>query len=342
MSRTRNNGLSNPRIPDPVAFRVKRWTEPNDEQVREITAALMGFVTPQAINFTGVFIHVEVERDGREYARHSLSGRVAGISTLISSRSWRFLVKNVGSCPAKVSGPREQDRSNYLKYGLGLLQPGVCLGLSPTTSAGNFSDSRLCTTDGVCLRNPLGNVVIVAANHGFPDSDEVFHPTTVTEEMIGEIKERWVAQDVAMVELRPSIEFSNREYFNATPPRRLLRLSQSSYGQWCTADGMSCGTIFLQREGRRVSEPRYQFEEMATTGIMIPVLRFHQEALYSALGPVGGEVSEGICGTPIVEEDTRSAEQDRGGVCEFFRMASDTMAVCSCLDEIIDRSWELY
>jgi hypothetical protein len=35
--------------------------------------------------------------------------------------------------------------------------------------------------------------------------------------------------------------------------------------------------------------------------------------------------SEGICRASIVKEDISIAEQDGGGVCGFFRMASDTM-----------------
>ena len=66
------------------------------------------------------------------------------------------------------------------------------------------------------------------------------------------------------------------------------------------------------------------------------------EGLYSVYEPVGGDVLDGICGAPIVEEDTSSEEKDGGGVCGFFRMAGATMAACPCLDEIIDSSWELY
>ena len=264
MSRIINNGLRNPRLPDPVPFRVQRWTEPNDEQVKEITAALMSFVVIKAINFTGVFIHVELNQDGRKYERHSLPGRVAGISTLYHMGPEDFwsdmsdhALSRLFDPNTVLNGSNQEDRSNYLQHGTGVLQPGVCLGSSPTTTAGAYSDSQMCTTAGVRLRNSSGKIVVIAANQGFLDSAEVFHPTTITGEKIGEIYERWIAQDIAMVQLQPAIQFSNKDYFNATPPRRLLRLGQSSYGQWCTADGMSCGTIFLQREGRLVSGPEY-------------------------------------------------------------------------------------
>jgi hypothetical protein len=42
----------------------------------------MTYVNVKAINLTGVFTHVKVKNDGREYPRHSLPGRVGGISTL--------------------------------------------------------------------------------------------------------------------------------------------------------------------------------------------------------------------------------------------------------------------
>lgn len=348
-SRITNNGLANPRIPDPVSFRVDRWSEPDDHQISQIMTALMTYVNVKAVNFTGVFTHVEVRNDGREYSRHSLPGRVGGISTLYHLGPIDFWPKMTDHALSRIIDPnaehsltQEQDRSNYLNHGQGTLQPGVCLGSSPTTAQGTYSDSRICTSAGIRLRDSTGQVVMTAANHGFPDSDEVYYPTRGTGEMIGEIQERWVAEDVAMVKLRPEIRFSNQEYFNATPPRRLLRIGHSSYGQWCSADGMSCGTIFLQREGRRVRPSDHEVDTRASSGIVIPVSGFYQEPLFGVFGPVGGEVAEGICGAPIVEEDSSSGEQDGGGVCGFFRMASDTMAVCSCLDAIIDRSWELY
>ena len=53
-------------------------------------------------------------------------------------------------------------------------------------------------------------------------------------------------------------------------------------------------------------------------------------------------MSEGICGAPIVEEDTSTEEQDGGGICGFFRMASGVVAACPCLDEIRGCSWDLF
>ena len=306
-----------------MTFRIPKWTEPSDEQVHDITAKLMELASIQATNFTGVFIQVELKNDGRTYNRHSLPGRVGGISTLYHLDSESFWSKMTDYALTRLIDPSDElqaggDRSNYLQHGLGVLQPDVCLGPSPTTAAGTYADSRMCTSAGVCLRDSRGIIVITAANHGFMDSDEVFHPTTVTGEKIGDICERWPAQDVAMIKLRPSIQFSNVEYFQATIPRRLLRLSETSYGQWCSADGMSCGIVFLQREGKRGVVPKYQIDERVTSGINIPVLTFMHEGLYSTFGPIGGLVSEGICGAPIVEEDTSSEEQDGGGICDFL------------------------
>ncbi|MCJ1435138.1 hypothetical protein MMC27_004508 [Xylographa pallens] len=348
-SRIVKNGLSNPRIPDPVAFRIRKWTEPSDEQVQEITVKLMELANIQAINFTGAFIHVELKHDGRTYKRHSLPGRLGGISTLYYVGSKDFWSDMSDHALTRLNDPSDElyaglggDRSNYLRDGLRILQPGVCLGSLPTVTADTNLDSCTCTTAGVRLRNSVGNIVVTAANSGFPDSDEVFHPTTIAGEKIGDIYERWQAQDVAMVKLRPSIQFSNGDYFQATTPRRLLKLSQTAYGQWCSADGMSCGIVFLTREGRRVVNPEYRTDARATTNVNIPGLTFTQEGLYSTFGALGGAVSQGICGAPIVEEDTSSEQKDGGGVCGFVRMVSAAVAACPGLDEIIDRSWELY
>ena len=40
---------------------------------------------------------------------------------------------------------------------------------------------------------------------------------------------------------------------------------------------MSCGTIFLQREGRRVSGPKYSYDSGVTSRVEIPVLKLKQE-----------------------------------------------------------------
>lgn len=170
-------------------------------EVKEITAAPLSFVGIKAINFTGVFIHVELKQDGRKYERHSLPGRVVGISTLYHTSPEDFwsdmsdhALSRLIDPNTVLNGPYQKDRSNYLQHGTGVLQPGVCLGPSPTTTAGAYSDSQMCTTTGVRLRNSSGKIVVTAANHGFPDSAEVFHPTTITGEKIGEIYGRWIAR----------------------------------------------------------------------------------------------------------------------------------------------------
>ena len=49
----------------------------------------------------------------------------------------------------KVQAGQGGDRSDYLQHGCGILQPGVYLGSSPATTAGIYSDSRMCMSAGV-------------------------------------------------------------------------------------------------------------------------------------------------------------------------------------------------
>jgi hypothetical protein len=55
-----------------------------------------------------------------------------------------------------------------------------------------------------------------AANHAFPDSDEIYHPTSGSGDMIGKIRERWVAHDVGNGQVTTCDKF---QHFNAAPPR---------------------------------------------------------------------------------------------------------------------------
>lgn len=65
---------------------------------------------------------------------------------------------------------------------------------------------------------------MTVTNRDFSGSDESYHPTRDTGEMIG------TAQNMAMVQLRTAIRFNDQECFTVTSPCRLLQIGQSSYG----------------------------------------------------------------------------------------------------------------
>jgi hypothetical protein len=103
-----------------------------------------------------------------------------------------------------------QDTTNYLN-------PGVRL-------EGRYK----ATTCGIRLKNCHGDIRITPANHGFlpkhnnkpptTDDDEVGHPDG-NNELIGIIKERYEAEDVALFEPIAGLPFCNSSYFDVEESR---------------------------------------------------------------------------------------------------------------------------
>ena len=82
----------------------------------------------------------------------------------------------------------------------------------------------MATTAGIPARSTFKTDAprLTVANHRFLGTNDVFHP--IAEGVhIGEISERFEALDVALVQLYPSISFSNLQYFEVEALRRLLR-----------------------------------------------------------------------------------------------------------------------
>lgn len=332
-----NSNYATPRLPDPVPFVVQKWASPAKGEIEMIVSALLQLCSPKAINWHGPYCFVELRADDdRVYQRHSLPGVVAGKTTtyhhaatdLWENTEHRALLRVVNpQASAAVGAP--QDKTNYLQQGTGVLQPGVRI-------ASAISDHQRTTTCGIRLRHQDGRVIVTVANHGIPDSAEVYHPSSAPSEgsKIGDIIERWPVQDVAMVSLNPAIRFTNNEYFEATPPRQLLRSDYAPEGAWCSCDGMSTGVVFLQCQGARISD----IHPEVTNGV-----KYRTEKIYSAFGPLGGEATEGICGAPIVQEgDELYGGDGGGGICGMFRFGNSLFAIAPVLDDLIDAGWELY
>lgn len=203
------------------------------------------------------------------------------------------------------------------------------------TDEGPHATSSWTTTAGVMLRNINGQVRMTVSNHGFPKSDEVFHPST-DGGRIGEITERWLPQDIALVRLDPSVAFSNNSYFEAQTPKRLLRsqqLENSCYGSWFCADGMSTGLVFLFLQGVSSYEARRHANPRA---IEMEFAEWRTENIYHMIGPTGGTTKDGLCGASIVHDNSVD-----GGVTGFFQLANNEICLSPVLDEITDRGWSL-
>ena len=113
----------------------------------------------------------------------------------------------------------------------------------------------MSTTSGIILRKGE-NCYSTVANHGFPNTEDVFHPYP-SGEKIGHIADRYPELDIAMVQLTPasSDRYTNRVYFQAEAPRRLAEVSDMVPGSWFEVDGMSTGLLSLLYCGRSMERP---------------------------------------------------------------------------------------
>lgn len=168
------------------------------------------------------------------------------------------------------------------------------------------------------------------ANRGFPDTQEVFHPTPYGDK-IGDIGNRYPELDIAMVRLTPanSGRYTNRTYFQAEAPRRLTETVDMAPGSWCEVDGMSTGMLSLLYSGRAMEEP------VRPPGHpLIPVHQWKRKTLFNVFGATSPQLLEGICGAPLVEEET-------GLVAGFFHLAAGDWAECAALDDLVAEGWEV-
>jgi len=331
-----SSNIANPRIPDPVPqIRLGRWVLPTQAQQKLIYTALAAMASVTAINYIPPTIYVELDAtDGRTYAQHSLPGRVGGLSTMYHhSRSVTFLNLNSQARKRLLDPGRSvQDRTNYYVEWK-CLCPGVRLESAPMSTREGYRTLTMATTAGILVK-AISNTDaprLTVANHGFLGTNDVFHPTAEGVH-IGEITERFEALDVAIVQLYPSISFSNLQYFEAEAPRRLLRSDAVSarVGSWCSLDSMSSGLVFAKITGVR-NKPAVR-----PSGVVIPTIELHTEHIMQLMGPTGGAVTEGICGAAIVVDDGED-----GGVVGFFQLGEEEgdWATCPALDDLMDRGW---
>ncbi|MCJ1257534.1 hypothetical protein MMC24_005360 [Lignoscripta atroalba] len=312
-----NTAYASPRVADPInSFKIPYWEDPTEEQMDLIAYTLGQVASIKRITYMWQFTIVELEMDGRTYMPRSLPAVVAGCATLYhhsSSPYWGLTTQRrrwtVPSVDQDV-----QDVTNYLIVGNKELRPGVRLS-SSWTDIDNRPQQSTATTAGVFLRN-RDQVRMTCSLHGWQNSNEVFHPQP-SGKLIGTVRERYDAQDMALVELNPAIQFTNHRYFEANIPRRLLTRAECGRmrGVWYTADGMSTGCISLVKSGTV-----YEFPPRPLGHARIPFATWREEGavysnLYTVMGATGGDstVADGLCGAPIVDHSGGS-----NGVAGFF------------------------
>ncbi|KAI4135290.1 MAG: hypothetical protein LQ347_000808 [Umbilicaria vellea] len=278
---------------------------PSHQQCHEIIRLLELEVDIRAIHFLPPQIIVELDIvGGKKYNRHSLPSRAGGISIQYHEANESFWKGSSQMGYERLITPTDTvvDNSDYLFNNPHRISPGVCLASSLVMEGGLPTSRWFSTSAGLFLQRGTKRYVSVA-NHGFPDSSEVYHPSP-TGRRIGQITDRFPAWDLAFAQLDPSISFSNDHYFAAPKPSRLICVEEIKAGDWFEVDGYSTGRLDMCARGRSYVSPEMP---AGIQVIPVPYRKWRIETAYSLFGSIGASVKEGICGAPVVDQEGRVA-----------------------------------
>jgi hypothetical protein len=180
-----------------------------------------------------------------------------------------------------------------------------------------------------------GNARVTVSNIGFQNSTEVFHPThSGSMTMMGQIDERWGIHDIALVNLNPYVGYTNSTYFEAVPPKRLLRSPEIQEGHWYSAHSSQTGLVSFFCSSKGIYDLKTLHPHEAAEGLSKHTDgRLVIEYGYRSLEPYGW-VGKALFGAPLVDEDEEVA-----GVAGFVRLGSGDFVSGVCLDELIDCGW---
>ena len=281
------------------------YSIPSHQQSHEIIRLLELEVDIRAVHFLPPQIIVELDNtSGKKYNRHSLPSRAGGISIQYHEANESFWKGSSQMGYERLITPTDTvvDNSDYLFNSPHEISPGVCLA-SSFVMEGNLPTSRwFSTSAGLFLQKGTKRYVSVA-NHGFPDSSEVYHPWP-TGRRIGQITDRFPVWDLAFAQLDPSISFSNDHYFAAPKASRLICVEEIKTGDWFEVDGYSTGRLDMCARGRTYVRPNMP---EGIQPIPIPYRDWMVETAYSLFGMIGASIKEGICGAPVVDHVGRVA-----------------------------------
>ncbi|KAL6713932.1 hypothetical protein ACLMJK_008426 [Lecanora helva] len=333
----------NPRLPDPLPHLTwPKYTNPTRDQIGEVVTTLNQLMNVKGVLFLPIHNVVELDSsDDRTYEPGSLPGIVGQRTTTYHHETEPFLqaMKNLqrerGNDPAMyaqwvdVQQDLPQDHTDYLANN-GALTPGARVSSRFFTASGAPAPQIAATTAGVILRKGHQKRLTVA-NHGFLNSNEVYHPSHTKGNMLGTIDDRIEELDVALVKLNPAFEqrTSNNPYFQAETPRRLVGSDEIIQGQWYEVDGMATGLMSLLNFGKHAKCP------VRPGGF--PPFEFSQwqvNTINRLFGASNDRMRDGICGAPIAGIGT-------GDVAGFFHLANAEWAECATIDDLIALGWEL-
>lgn len=169
------------RVNDPVpSVKLRRLMKPTPDQVEVIVNALCDLADVKALSFYDYYLIVELEYTDRTYQPNSLPGRVAGLTTFYHHSEEPYWRGCTNQARVRIIDPKldadAQDTTNYISE-VGHICPGVRLSSAPGTDGGGYTTTARSTSAGVLLRNSSEQIRMTAANHGFVQSDEVYHPS---------------------------------------------------------------------------------------------------------------------------------------------------------------------
>ena len=309
------------------------YSIPSQQQCQEILRLLELEVTIRAIHFLPPHIIVELDtKSGRKYDRRSLPSRAGGISIQYHEADENYWKGSSQMAYERLNTPTANvvDDSDYLYNNPHEISAGVCLA-SSFVMEGNIPTTKWLSTSAGLLMQKSNRKCISVANHGFPDSPEVYHPSP-TGCRIGQITDRFPGWDLAFVQLESSVSFSNEHYFSAPRPSRLVSVEEIRAGDWFEVDAYSAGRVGLCARGRTYYRPDVP-DGIEPTPIRIQ--DWNVETAYSLFGMSGAPIKEGICGAPVVDHMGRVAGMFRGA--DQSGMWAHTIA----LDSIINSGWSL-
>jgi hypothetical protein len=220
--------------------------------------------------------------------------------------------------PSQTTGG---DNSNYRELGL-------CPGVKVVGRA-------RATSSGVVVANNHARRLTLA-EQGFQDTDNVYHPDLEDDLNIADIGLRFPLIDVALATLAPSISYTNKVYFTANPPKKLVptEFVEEYVGThtWFEAEGFTTGRVHMLYMGPAVGYP-----EVSNYVYNSCVLRTYGLEYF---GPEVGEVKEGLCGAPVVHEFTDD-DNLNGIVLGFIWSRSDRDLIVAAVDELLDAGWQI-
>ena len=281
------------------------YSIPRHQECHKIIKLLELEVDIRAIHFLPPQIIVELDiTSGKKYDRHSLPSRAGGMSIQYHEANKSFWKGLSQMGYERLITPTDTvvDDSDYLFSNPHKISPGVCLA-SSFVMEGNLPTSRWLSTSGGLLLQKGNKRYVSVANHGFPDSSEVYHPRP-TGRAIGQITDRFPVWDLAFAQLDPSISFSNDQYFAAPKPTRLICVEEIKAGDWFEVDGYSTGRLDMCARGRSYVRPNMPEDVQP---VPIPYRDWMVETAYSLFGTIGASIKEGICGAPVVDQVGRVA-----------------------------------